>query len=871
MTATPRYFTGRVLKAAQDADLEVASMDDAAKFGTVFHRLTFSEAIKRDLLTDYQVAVVGVDNVTYGEWADKGVLVTSDGKKITDARTLAGQIGLAKAMRKYDLHRTISFHSRVARAREFAAEMPEIIAWMPARQRPRGVLWSRYVSGGMTAGERHVRLRHLSQLGDGERGLLTNARCLSEGVDVPTLDGVAFIDPRQSEVDIVQAVGRAIRKSGDKQVGTIVIPVFIDTNADPEVALDSSAFKPVWEIVKALRAHDEELAEQLDSLRRSLGKPGGPLKIPAKIHFDLPTKVSPDFADAFDVCLIESTTASWEFWFGLLEQYVAENGHTLVPQSYTANRYQLGKWVAKQRAKHAKGNLDTDRQYRLKNLPGWTWEPKADQWEYAFSRLLHYVESNGHASVPLAYTVDGYPLGRWVIKQRARYAEGALDGERQYRLKNLPAGHGTRSPRSGRWASGVWSTTSNITDTPASQCLSSSTATSSDSGWPINASSKPTALLTPVANPGSGSYPAGHGTPWPISGRRAYGGSWNTSDPTNTPTSPQRRPTRATAWVNGSRSNGRVIAAGNLTRNVSSVFQDIPEWTWTPIDDLWERGFQHLQQYIEADGHSQVPQTYRAVDGFNLGTWTNTQRVRYRNKALEADRIERLSEIRDWSWHTLKSKWEKGFQHLRKFAETHGNVSVPIDYEVDGFKLRDWLTNNRAKFDKLSPDRQRRLKSLPGWDDFSHNAKWEAGIQHLLNYVKENGTAAVPRPYAVGGYPLGAWVMTKRQEFKKGTLSPERKQLLRELPGWAEDAKAAKWEEGFGHLIQYVEENGHAGSPQGCVTNGYRLGAWIAQQRGHFAKQTLRPERRDRLDKLTGWVWETQKAKWEDAFRHLLR
>ena len=203
--------------------------------------------------------------------------------------------------------------------------------------------------------------------------------------------------------------------------------------------MDSSAFKPVWEIVKALRAHDEELAEQLDSLRRSLGKPGGPLKIPAKIHFDLPTKVSPDFADAFDVCLIESTTASWEFWFGLLKQYVLRRTDILFfPESYTANRYQLGKWVAKQRAKHAKGNLDTDRQYRLKNLPGWTWEPKADQWEYAFSRLLHYVESNGHASVPLAYTVDGYPLGRWVIKQRAEYAEGALDGERQYRLKNLP-------------------------------------------------------------------------------------------------------------------------------------------------------------------------------------------------------------------------------------------------------------------------------------------------------------------------------------------------------------------------------------------------------------------------------------------------
>ena len=96
-------------------------MDDEAKFGKVFHRLSFGEAIKRDLLTDYQVAIVGVDDATYREWAERGALVTRDGMKVTDARTLAGQIGLAKAMRKYDLRRIISFHSRVTRAREFAA------------------------------------------------------------------------------------------------------------------------------------------------------------------------------------------------------------------------------------------------------------------------------------------------------------------------------------------------------------------------------------------------------------------------------------------------------------------------------------------------------------------------------------------------------------------------------------------------------------------------------------------------------------------------------------------------------------------------------------------------------------------------------
>jgi predicted helicase len=185
MTATPRYFTGRVLKAAEEAEFEYASMGDEAKFGRVLHRLGFSEAIKRDLLTDYQVAIIGVDDTMYREWAEKRVFVTRDGVEVTDAATLAGQIGVAKAMRKYDLHRVISFHSRVRRARDFADAMPDVLAWMPARQRPKGQLWAEHASGEMPAGDRYVLLQHLGRLEDADRGLIANARCLAEGVDVP--------------------------------------------------------------------------------------------------------------------------------------------------------------------------------------------------------------------------------------------------------------------------------------------------------------------------------------------------------------------------------------------------------------------------------------------------------------------------------------------------------------------------------------------------------------------------------------------------------------------------------------------------------------------------------------------------------------
>jgi predicted helicase len=116
MTATPRYFTGRVRKEAEEADWEIASMDDEEKFGNVLHRLTFAQAIDQDLLSDYRVVVVGVSNKEAHDLAERGAFVTRDGETVTDARTLARQVGLLRAMANYDLHRIVTFHSRIDNA-----------------------------------------------------------------------------------------------------------------------------------------------------------------------------------------------------------------------------------------------------------------------------------------------------------------------------------------------------------------------------------------------------------------------------------------------------------------------------------------------------------------------------------------------------------------------------------------------------------------------------------------------------------------------------------------------------------------------------------------------------------------------------------
>ena len=352
-TATPRTYKSSLKKKAEEIGVEVVDMDDEAVFGKRLHVLTFGEAIRRKWLTDYRVVIVGVDDETIAEWIRSRRIVATDAGIETDAQSLAAEIGLIKAIKDWDLQRIISFHNRVKRAKRFSQELQEVSQWLDDDHKPTKAIWCEHVSGDMPTIERRNKLKRLKEVGENEVGLLSNARCLSEGVDVPALDGVAFIDARSSEIDIVQAVGRAIRLSAKKKMGTIVIPVFIERHEDPEEAVTSSNFKPIWDVLDALKAHDDVLSEQLDQLRIELGA-GKRSKVGeqdlSKIVFDLPTSVDANFAESLRAHLVAETTESWMFWYGLLQAFVREHGHCRVPARHvTADGYRLGQWVDKQR------------------------------------------------------------------------------------------------------------------------------------------------------------------------------------------------------------------------------------------------------------------------------------------------------------------------------------------------------------------------------------------------------------------------------------------------------------------------------------------------------------------------------------------
>ena len=271
MTATPRVFDEATRKKAAEQSVVVASMDDETLFGPEFYRLGFGDAVERGLLTDYKVIVLTVDEKSVSKHM-QNVLRDEDGQlKIDDVAKLVGfWKGMATRGGERDgnaagkaLKRAVGFASNIRESEKISSSLELVSQELSEANIANAadlVIKSEHVDGGMNIALRTGRLNWLAQPAENpaEARVRTNARCLSEGVDVPTLDAVAFFSPRNSQVDVVQSVGRVMRRAEGKDYGYIILPVTIPAGMTAEQALkDNKRYKVIWSILNALRSHDD--------------------------------------------------------------------------------------------------------------------------------------------------------------------------------------------------------------------------------------------------------------------------------------------------------------------------------------------------------------------------------------------------------------------------------------------------------------------------------------------------------------------------------------------------------------------------------------------------------------------------------------
>ncbi|GAB3861687.1 hypothetical protein GCM10027610_104610 [Dactylosporangium cerinum] len=330
LTATPR------LGDTGDDDTPVLSMDDQAVFGPVLARYPFAQAIADRWLDDYRIAIVAV---TRAELLPLLRTLTSPGRPTaTDVgggdgplRTAMVITALARAATEFDLRRAIVYHPRIATSEAFIDALPGTLATLPDTARPARPLTCHHVDGRHDSAYRRAVLADLADPPHDGWTVVSNARCLGEGVDVPAVDSVVFAHPKTSPTDIVQAVGRALRRNpAGSGVATILVPVLAADEPDAAnhaaAQADLDGYHTVWEVVRALRAHDETLAAALD-LQRQAG-PADRWTLPDKIVVRVPDGYDVEqYLRHLTIRLITATTSPWWEGYGAATAYHATHGH----------------------------------------------------------------------------------------------------------------------------------------------------------------------------------------------------------------------------------------------------------------------------------------------------------------------------------------------------------------------------------------------------------------------------------------------------------------------------------------------------------------------------------------------------------------
>jgi superfamily II DNA or RNA helicase len=798
MTATPRHYD--VAKKDKFGESKVVfSMDVPETYGQVVHRLPFSAAAKAGIITDYKViiSVVTSEMVTNEALRLRVVLVEGDPVK---ARQVANQIALKSAIEKYNVSKVFTFHSKVNSAKSFTSGGPEGIGTHLEG------FHCAHIEGAMTTAYRERLLREFAAA---PRAILSNARCLTEGVDVPAVDMVAFLSPKRSLVDIVQATGRAMRLSPEtgKQFGYVLVPLYVEKARGEtiEEAVLRSNFDEVWKVLQGLKEQDDLLAQIIAEMRIERGRTGGfdDSRFRERVEIFGPELSLEMLRSTITAACLDAIGENWFERYGQLVAYKQKHGDCAMPARWDENQ-KLATWVVDQRVQKRDGNLEPEK-VELLNRLSFNWNPRETNWRSAYLDLIKFQKQFGHCRVPQNWK-DNKILARWVTTQRFDYSKGDLHRDRIAMLEKIGF----------EWKIGIGTWDERFADLCAFKERFGHTRVKVK--WPEN----------PIL-----------GT-WVVSQRYKH-----------------RKKELADEYVLrlnaiGFDWDGRTAAS-------------IAEKNSPDPDKQWRATFDRFRIYAAAHGADVI--TVVDEETKKLNRWMLTQRQAMKRGELSETRINALNEI-GFVWQRnarrigkgsqlppadetpITRTWDEMLSELVDFFKLHGHCNVPSEWTAQP-QLARWATMQRRakKQNQLTPEQVSRMEEI-GFAWSTNDGGWDAMFAKLVEHLRpmHNGK----RREAPPSDDLKRWMLTQRQAKKRGDLEPEREKRLTGI-GFEWEPFTSRWEKMLGELKQFHAEHGHCRVPAGWTKNPV-LANWVGVQRARKLDGKLSPERIAALDAL-GFAW----------------
>ncbi|WP_326793885.1 Helicase associated domain protein (plasmid) [Streptomyces sp. NBC_00841] len=461
MTATPRIWKERPPRARwaeRQAGFENArdplpqelacSMDDPKIYGPVVYELSLASAVSRGLLARYQIVVVELTDpvVTPARLAGDEKLE----EQLRGERMGALQAALLETMAVHQLQTTITFHHRTIEASAFAKGLPRVAQRLHTSDPDRypEKVWADWLSGEHEMDHRRSVLADFGRRAG--RAVLSNCRVLNEGVDIRAVDSVALLDPKGSAVDIVQAIGRALRqKPGQGKIATLIVPVFLARDEQPEDMFTSSSYRPLVKVLEGLRAHDERAIEMLAIPQENQKQAVDPSQTigPEPEEGEEESRLLLRFAAPRDPVMIakwvkfqilDTERQDWTRGYDTARQYFEREGSLDVPYEHTEGAYPLGRWLSDQRRAYRAGTMSSTRAEELEEL-GMIWDTADTQFaENLAAARTYYTEARTLAAPRHAVALDR-PVGQWLTNLRRPDGLGKDPERAQRRAEQLAA------------------------------------------------------------------------------------------------------------------------------------------------------------------------------------------------------------------------------------------------------------------------------------------------------------------------------------------------------------------------------------------------------------------------------------------------
>ncbi|MCM2580152.1 DEAD/DEAH box helicase [Streptomyces meridianus] len=444
MTATPRSFTAPDLTDSADttrprrppttpepappAPTATNSMDNEAIYGKKIYEYPLAQAIADGVAADYRIVIPTITDTelrTRLNLPTPGTITSTKTEPEEALRTTALHLAVLKAMTEHSLRRVLVFFHLVDDSIRFARELPHTLRRLRQTD-PDGFPGLDpdvfFVHGDHTADERADIFTRFAAT---PRAILTNAKVIAEGIDIPSVDAVVFADPTSSIIRCAQGLGRALRLDVSGKTASLIVPVYIPPDADPQNIL-GTPYEPVWAITTALASHDHRILERLPSKTNRLTTETSRL-IQHRWHFDF--TVHPErIARAMDLIAFDprdTTSRPRREGLASAQAFHDQHGHLDVPADYTdPTGYALGSFITGMRDAHRAGRIEADWVAELATL-GMIWDKHEAAWRANLTTVAAYHAAHGHLAIPTTT-----PGGAFLAEQRSLAARGRLDAHR---------------------------------------------------------------------------------------------------------------------------------------------------------------------------------------------------------------------------------------------------------------------------------------------------------------------------------------------------------------------------------------------------------------------------------------------------------